>query len=138
MPELLQPKPQVQSTAWQDEQNTWDVIKAKFGITENRYESFTFLKYLDLDDKYVKNYVYYHLGKEQPIIIGRMSKHIEFWKTLHTPDWVLSIIEAIIIIDSRISQSIYWFHLITPRKSVLVETIRHQREKHTHTHMHAP
>ena len=93
MPEPLQPKPQVQSTAWQDEQNTWDVIKAKFGITENRYESFTFLKYLDLDDKYVKNYVYYHLGKEQPIIIGRMSKHIEFWKTLHTPDWVLSIIE---------------------------------------------
>jgi hypothetical protein len=50
------------------------------------------LCYLDIYDPFVVNYVQYQCNTAKPIIKGHLPKHIEFWGTLHTPDWLLDII----------------------------------------------
>ena len=54
---------------------------------------FQFLKYCDLEDFYVQNYVHYRLETEQPIITDRLSKYTSFWHSLGTPECVLSIVD---------------------------------------------
>ena len=63
-----------------------------FNISDDRYEDFKFLLHLDIYDKFVKNYVNYMLKLEKPIIVGRLKHHIDFWKSLNSPDWILDII----------------------------------------------
>ena len=46
----------------------------------------------DLDDKYLRNYVNFQLGQDLPLIKGRIKAHINFWKQLNTPDWLLDLI----------------------------------------------
>ena len=60
-----------------------------FNISDDRYEDFKFLLHLDIYDKFVKNYVNYMLKLEKPIIVGRLKHHIDFWKSLNSPDWIL-------------------------------------------------
>ena len=78
---------------WQRTINTWEQIKDKFRIPDSRYEEFEFLKYLDLNDPFIENYLFYNLGKCEPIIKGRIKCHYENWKLLNPPKWLLSTIE---------------------------------------------
>jgi hypothetical protein len=32
------------------------------------------------------------LGTHKPIIKGRLKNHLEFWSSLHTPDWIMDIL----------------------------------------------
>ena len=63
-----------------------------FNISDDRYVDFKFLLHLDIHDKFVKNYVNYMLKLEKPIIVGRLKHHVDFWKSLNSPDWILDII----------------------------------------------
>ena len=72
--------------------HTWTEVKHLFNIQDDRYLEFEFLLYLDIYDSYVRNYVFYLLNKEVPLIVGRLKKHVEFWKSIKTPEWILEII----------------------------------------------
>ena len=50
------------------------------------------LKFVDISDNFIQNYVEYKLGKCEPIIKGRMSCHLNSWVKLNSPDWLLSVI----------------------------------------------
>ena len=78
---------------WQRQLCTWDEIKRKFGIDDSRYREFSFLKFLDISDPFVQNYVGYQIGKSDPIIKGRLSSHINYWLDLNPPEWLLSLIK---------------------------------------------
>jgi len=64
----------------------------KFGLDESRYDDFSYLCFMDLDDIYVQNYVDFQLGKAEPIIKGRIAMHKNFWIGLGTPDWLLDLL----------------------------------------------
>jgi len=68
------------------------VVK-KFSIDPARYSEFEYLCFLDISDPLIENYVKFHLGKEKPIIYGRLAKNIEFWKQLRSPEWLISLLE---------------------------------------------
>lgn len=81
------------SSSWQKPVNSWRDISKKFGLENCRYETFRFLEFLDLNDKYTINYINYQLGIEKPIITGRLNAHLKFWKQINAPKPVLDIIE---------------------------------------------
>jgi len=78
---------------WQRQVSAWEVIKNRFGIQDNRWEEFQYLTYLDIEDESVLDYVKFHLTGTTPRIKGRLAKHLPYWYTLHTPDWLLDIIK---------------------------------------------
>jgi Reverse transcriptase (RNA-dependent DNA polymerase) len=67
-------------------------VAHRFGFDNTRYSEFYYLCYLDIYDPYVVNYVQYQCGTAKPKIKGRLSQHIRYWATLHTPDWLMDII----------------------------------------------
>ena len=88
-----QPAAPANSGTWQIPTTSWSDIKRRFSLSDDRYEDFKFLLYLDINDKFVQNYTNYQLDIEEPIIIGRLSNHLDFWKTLSGNDWLLDIIK---------------------------------------------
>jgi len=78
---------------WHHQLSTWEDIAQQFGINDNRYEDFAYLQYLDVNDPFVQDYVSFHLKSTQPKIKGRLSAHLQFWKSLNSPEWLLQIIE---------------------------------------------
>jgi hypothetical protein len=68
-------------------------VKKKFNLDESRYDEFSYLCYLDIDDLSVQNYAKFHMGTEQINFKNRLRLHLDFWKQLHTPEWVLDYIE---------------------------------------------
>jgi len=61
-------------------------------LDESRYDDFSYLCFLDLEDQYVKNYVDFQLGRTDPIIKGRIAKHAKFWRELGTPEWLYEVL----------------------------------------------
>lgn len=53
--------------------NTREAVVRKFGLDESRYDDFSYLCYLDIENVYVQNYVEFQLGKADPVIKGRIS-----------------------------------------------------------------
>ena len=72
--------------------NTWGDIKRRFHISDDRYNEFEYLLFLDINDPFIENYVHYHLGLCEPLIKGRLKMHIKQWEKLHPPTWILSLI----------------------------------------------
>ena len=73
--------------------SSWSQIKSVFDLDDSRYLDFKFLEFLDINDFYVRNYVNYILGNEEPIIVGRLRAHLSFWESINAPDWILSIVK---------------------------------------------
>jgi len=69
-------------------------VVTRFGLDATRYVEFSYLCYLNLDDKFVQNYVQFHLGTEKPIIVGRIKAHADFWEKLHPPPWLMDTIRG--------------------------------------------
>jgi len=65
----------------------------KFGISEERYEEFEYLQYLDINDRFVQNYVQFQLGTEEPIIKHRIRSHAHFWMEISSLPWLLDIVK---------------------------------------------
>ncbi len=82
------------SDRWQHQLSTWAEVAEKYGISDHRYDDFSYLTYLDLTCPFVDNYAKAHLGTDSPIIKGRLAKHANFWNTLRTPDWLKEVIES--------------------------------------------
>ena len=81
------------STDWQSPLFSWDKVATMFNLPTDRYEDFKFLTYLDISDPFVKNYVHYNLGLEDPKITGRLKAHSHFYRTLNAPKNVQDIVE---------------------------------------------
>ena len=80
-------------TRWQQQLSAWEDIAKRFHIDPSRYAEFEYLKYLDIECPYVANYVDFHLGINAPLIKGRLAQHINYWKSLNSPNWLLDVIE---------------------------------------------
>jgi len=78
---------------WQRRVQEWADVVKKFSIDPARYSEFEYLCFLDISDPLIENYVKFHLGKEKPIIYGRLASNIEFWKKLRSPEWLISLLE---------------------------------------------
>lgn len=77
---------------WQRQLNTWDKVKTRFDLEDSRYVEFEYLMFLDIEDKFVQNYVRYQQGLENPIFKNRLSEHYKFWDSLDTPEWLQDLI----------------------------------------------
>jgi hypothetical protein len=66
----------------------------KYNIQQDRFEEFSFLQYLNVDDYYVDNYLQFYLGLNEPDFKHRLSSHLRFWDTLNAPGWILDIIKS--------------------------------------------
>ena len=82
-----------QSPGWQRQLHHWESIKAKFGLTDDRYDEFRYLTFLDIEDPYVDDYFNFHNTGTLPTFRHRLRKHIGFWRTLCTPEWLMDVIE---------------------------------------------
>ena len=89
--QLNSAKPLHQS--WQSVVTPWSSISSKYNLQDSRYVEFKYLQYLDINNIFVDNYVQYQLGYKDPIIYNRLRYHLDFWKTLNSPPWLLDIIE---------------------------------------------
>jgi hypothetical protein len=74
--------------------NTREAVVRKFGLDESRYDDFSYLCYLDIENVYVQNYVEFQLGKADPVIKGRISANEKLWKELGTPEWLLELLTS--------------------------------------------
>ena len=92
--------------SWQQPVTSWSQISHKYNLQDSRYDEFKYLQFLDINNEFVDNYVHYQLGNKDPIIYDRLKHHVEFWKTLNTPNWLLDIISYGFKID---------FHTPPPR-----------------------
>ena len=72
--------------------NSWTEVKDKLKLTDDRYNDFNYLRYLDLENKFVNNYFEYHIGVSEPIYKDRLSSNLEFWKEIGSPKWIQNII----------------------------------------------
>jgi hypothetical protein len=54
--------------------NTREAVVRKFGLDESRYDDFSYLCYLDIENVYVQNYVEFQLGKADPVIKGNFGR----------------------------------------------------------------
>ena len=61
-------------------------------MDDSRYKDISFLRFLDIHDPYIKNYVRFTLGLENPVIVGRLKAHKEFWESINAPKDLISII----------------------------------------------
>jgi len=77
---------------WHRQLTAWEEVVARFDLDKNRYEEFSYLCYVDLEDSYMLNYLDFHLGNRKPVIKDRLRNHKPFWQTLNTPDWLLDVI----------------------------------------------
>jgi hypothetical protein len=68
-------------------------VKNKFNLDDNRYGEFEYLCYLDLENVAVQNYAKFQLGVEQIAFKGRLAAHLNFWKQINTPEWLLDYVE---------------------------------------------
>ena len=80
------------SERWQRQLHSWDRIKRRFHITDDRYDEFFYLCYLDIDDPFIIDYFNYHFYGSKPLIKGRLKNSSEFWESLNPPDWILDIV----------------------------------------------
>jgi Reverse transcriptase (RNA-dependent DNA polymerase) len=88
------PAPQHQpGPGWQRQLHNWDQVAQKFNLTDNRYNEFRYLCFLDIDNEDVVNYANFHLGLAEPSFKHRLSRHWRFWTTLNTPEWLLELIK---------------------------------------------
>ena len=87
--ETSAPNP-VAADKWQRQVTTWEAIMAKFNLRDTRYREFEFLKYLDISDPFVENYVQYQLGQCDPLIKSRVRLQYDQWVKLNPPQWLLS------------------------------------------------
>jgi hypothetical protein len=67
-------------------------VAAKFNIPTERYGDFKYLCYLDIEDKFVANYVNFHMGMSDPVFKDRLSSSLEFWIEIGAPQWLLEYI----------------------------------------------
>jgi len=67
-------------------------VAHRFNLDDSRYEEFSYLCYLDIQDPYIANYVGFHLGHQKPVIVGRIKAHKRFWEGLNPPQWLLDTI----------------------------------------------
>jgi hypothetical protein len=74
--------------------NTREAVVRKFGLDESRYDDFSYLCYLEIENVYVQNYVEFQLGKADPVIKGRISANEKLWKELGTPEWLLELLTS--------------------------------------------
>ena len=96
----MQPIPQInedQVTSTSEEFtprcNQWTDLKKLFKLSDDRYEEFEYLLYLDLKNPFVINYANYHLGIEKPIFKNRLSYHYKFWEKIGAPNWIVDIMK---------------------------------------------
>ena len=80
------------SNQWQNPINSWEDVRRKFHLSDDRYVEFEFLLYLDIENEFIQNFVYYQLGTVRPIIVDKLKFHAQFWKSLKAPDSLLDII----------------------------------------------
>ena len=78
--------------SWQKPLHSWREISRKYKLDDSRYKDFSFLRFLDIHDPYIKNYVRFTLGLENPVIVGRLKAHKEFWESINAPKDLISII----------------------------------------------
>jgi len=45
---------------WRRQLHTWEVVAARFDLDINRYDDFSYLCFLNIEDAYVQNYVQFH------------------------------------------------------------------------------
>ncbi len=69
------------------------MVANKFNIDSSRYDEFSYLCYLDVEDIYIQNYVLFHLGKDKPNFKNRLASHFQFWVEFNSPEWLLNIIK---------------------------------------------
>ena len=91
--DLAEDPPPLPDGRWQQQLHTWEEIAERFKFDMNRYEDFSFLRFLDITCPYVTNYVDFLLNKSEPIIKGRLKDHLAFWSNLGSPPWLLEIIQ---------------------------------------------
>jgi len=78
---------------WQQQLHTWETVRKKFSLQNDRWAEFQYLQFLDISDPAVVEYVQFHVTGTAPRIKGRLREHSEFWLTLHTPTWLLDVIK---------------------------------------------
>ena len=81
------------SDTWHEQITSWSKISKRFDITDDRYDDFSYLMYLDTSNVYIQDYVSYHLYGKMPKILSRLRAHLNFWKEIGAPQKVLDIIE---------------------------------------------
>jgi hypothetical protein len=62
-------------------------------LDNNRYKEFEYVRYLDLEDHYVDNFVKFHLNTKEPVFDNRLASHVGFWRSIGTPEWLADVIE---------------------------------------------
>ena len=72
---------------------SWSEVASTFGLSNDRYDEFCFLQYLDINDVFVQNYVKFNLGTENPLIVGRLKHFSEFYKDIGSPQSVLELVQ---------------------------------------------
>jgi hypothetical protein len=82
------------SDRWRRQLNTWAAVVRRFGLDPSRYAEFSYLCFLPLNNDFIYNYVQFQLGKEDPIIFGRIRAHATFWESLNAPDWLMDVIKT--------------------------------------------
>lgn len=86
-------RPPPSSTEWQTPLVSWSKVASTFGLSNDRYEDFSFLMYLDIYDPFVKNYVDFNLGNEDPMIVDRLKHFSQFYEKIGSPDDVLDLVK---------------------------------------------
>ena len=81
------------SEKWQRQIHSWEKIKKRFNLSDDRYEEFKYLCYLDVENPFIINYFEYHAHGAKVHVKGRLKDAQKFWTTLNPPSWVLDIVK---------------------------------------------
>ena len=81
------------SEKWQRQLHSWEKIKKRFNLSDDRYEEFQYLCYLDVENPFIINYFEYHAYGAKVHVKGRIKDAQQFWSTLNPPSWVLDIVK---------------------------------------------
>ena len=79
---------------WQSPLFSWEEVCSKFKLSNERYEDYEFLCFMDINDPFVINYVQFNLGNSPPNFEGRLQYHSGFYKSLNAPKPVQDIVES--------------------------------------------
>jgi Reverse transcriptase (RNA-dependent DNA polymerase) len=86
------PLPLPAGPGWDRQRTVWDQIKEKLHLTEDRYVDFAYLMYMDTDDKWVADYIQFHLHQRPPYFVDRLSSHYLYWESIGAPAWLVELI----------------------------------------------